>query len=232
MLSGHSDSPDGVCLTSTQPNHRVIYPQSNAAPPGLHACARLRVCVCVCSPMTETSYSIRSRASWPLCISTVRASACFSLLKGIPSTLSTRSPALRVPSLQRDGRKRTFHEIRPTVPREVRRRCAFDGECRRSGALSCSGDHGDHQCTADLEARKYVHRTGTPAKAPSSAIETLNACDLLVPPDPTCPPDLRAARTSPPEDETGASPRGNLLKKTGQPTTLTSAEKKKSPKRS
>lgn len=92
-------------LRSTQPNGHMIYPQNNAA---LYAstyslCVRVSVCVsvCVCSPMTETSYSIRNRASWPLCINMVKASACLSRLRGIPSMLNTRSPALTVPSLEK-----------------------------------------------------------------------------------------------------------------------------------
>lgn len=87
--------------TSTEPNGHIIYPQSNAALPCLHIFP-----MCVCSPMTETSYSIRNRASWPLCISMVKASACFSLFKGIPSMLNTRSPAFKVPSLEEHERRK------------------------------------------------------------------------------------------------------------------------------
>lgn len=72
-------------------------------------------CVCVCSPMTETSYSIRNRASWPLCINMVKASACLSLFKGIPSMLNTRSPALIVPSLENHrGINREQHKTQTT----------------------------------------------------------------------------------------------------------------------
>lgn len=105
-------SPVEVCswanvtplVASAAPTHTIICPQSNVALP----CLRIfPVCVCVCSPMTETSYSIRNRASWPLCISMVKASACFSLFKGIPSMLNTLSPAFNVPSLketQKEGK--------------------------------------------------------------------------------------------------------------------------------
>lgn len=87
-ISGLCVSPGGVTM---QPNGHIIYPQRTAA---------LCMCVCVCSPMTETSYSIRNKASWLLCISMVKASACLSLFRGIPSMLRTRSPAFRVPSLE------------------------------------------------------------------------------------------------------------------------------------
>lgn len=79
-------------------NWHIIYPQSDVARPAVFSHIPLRQ-ACVCSPMRETSYSIRNRASWLHCISIVRASACFSRFKGIPSTLSTRSPAFSVPSL-------------------------------------------------------------------------------------------------------------------------------------
>lgn len=51
-------------------------------------------------PMTDTSYSIRSVASWPHCLRMLMASAWEAPCRRIPSILSSLSPGLMVPSLR------------------------------------------------------------------------------------------------------------------------------------
>jgi len=51
-------------------------------------------------PMTDTSNSIRSVASWPHCLRMLMASAWDAPCRRIPSILSSLSPGLMVPSLR------------------------------------------------------------------------------------------------------------------------------------
>lgn len=116
-------------------------------PARAHACAG--ACGRVRSPMTEMSYSIRNKASWLLCISMVNASACFSRFKGMPSRLRILSPALTVPSLEKDKRGENmsakvlrphfFHEgksVTSSSPEEERRKGTARRVCCVHAGLS------------------------------------------------------------------------------------------------